>query len=135
MITIDEMQAMLDELVEEIPEELLSDLNGGIVLLDEAKLHVKSVDDDFFVLGEYNAGGPLGRYITLYYGSFMQVYGHENRARIKRCLRKTLRHELRHHIESLAGVRDLEEEDAVYIARYLERKQEKLEQEYAIDER
>lgn len=133
MITIDEMQAMLDELVEEIPEELLDELNGGIVLLDEAKLHEKSVGDDFFILGEYNAGGPLGRYITLYYGSFMQVYGHENRARIRRRLRNTLRHELRHHIESLAGVRDLDEEDAVFISRYLERKY--AEQETDIDER
>jgi predicted Zn-dependent protease with MMP-like domain len=133
MISIDEMQAMLDELVEEIPEELLDELNGGIVLLDEAKLHEKSVGDDFFILGEYNAGGPLGRYITLYYGSFMQVYGHENRARIRRRLRNTLRHELRHHIESLAGVRDLDEEDAVFISRYLERKY--AEQETDIDER
>jgi hypothetical protein len=63
----------------------------------------------------------------------MQVYGHENRARIRRRLRNTLRHELRHHIESLAGVRDLDEEDAVFISRYLERKY--AEQETDIDER
>ena len=65
----------------------------------------------------------------------MAVYGREPSRRVRARLRRTLRHELRHHIESLAGVRDLEEEDAIYIARYLERKQEKLEQEYDIDER
>jgi len=121
MITIDEMQAMLDEIVEEFPEGLLMELNGGILLLEQVKLHEKSLNDDFFILGEYNAGGPLGRFITVYYGSFMQVYGHEPHGSIKRRLRKTLRHELRHHIESLAGVRDLDEEDAAHIARYLEK--------------
>lgn len=118
-MTIDEMQRALEELVEEIPPELLRDLNGGILLLPEAKLHEKSVDDDFYILGEYCSGGPMGRYIALYYGSFMRVYGHDSPRRLKARLRQTLRHELRHHIESLAGVRDLEEEDAVDIARYL----------------
>ena len=121
-MTIDEMQRMLEELIGEIPPELMRDLNGGVLLLPEAKLHEKSVDDDYYILGEYFYGGPLGRYIAIYYGSFMAVYGREPSRRVRARLLRTLRHELLHHIESLAGVRDLEEEDAVDLARYLDSK-------------
>ena len=50
-MTIDEMQRMLEELIGEIPPELMRDLNGGVLLLPEAKLHEKSVDDDYYILG------------------------------------------------------------------------------------
>jgi hypothetical protein len=63
----------------------------------------------------------MGRYITIYYGSFSHVYGHLEKKALKEQLRETLKHEFTHHIESLAGERGLEIKDARYIADYLNR--------------
>ncbi len=119
MISIDEMENTLDELAAELPEEFYKELNGGVILLNQAKLHPESKGGDLFALGEYYSGGALGRYIAIYYGSFLRVYGHITAGQLKSELRKTLRHELRHHLESLSGERGLEIEDEQYIERYL----------------
>ena len=119
MISIDEMQIMLDDIADSFPQEFFEELNGGIVLLPEAKKHEQSKDNDLYILGEYNRGGSMGRYISLYYGSFMRVYGHLSNDQIKDKLSNTVKHEFRHHIESLAGERDLEIIDSLYIADYL----------------
>jgi hypothetical protein len=118
MISIEEMQSMLDNIAAEFPAEFFKELNGGIILLPEVKRHEKSVGDDLFVLGEYNRGGSMGRYITIYYGSFIKVYGNLAGDRISEKLRSTVRHEFRHHIESLAGTDDLDRIDRKYIADY-----------------
>ena len=55
-------------------------------------------------------------------GSFAQVYGHLPKEDLAKRLRKVLLHEFRHHLESLAGERDLEIEDAIEIAEYRERR-------------
>ena len=60
MISITRMQEMLDEIVAELPEELFTELNGGIALLPEAKKHEKG--GDIYILGEYHRGGLMGRY-------------------------------------------------------------------------
>ncbi|SHI12534.1 Zinicin-like metallopeptidase [Sporobacter termitidis DSM 10068] len=118
MITIEEMQDMLDDIAGEFPPEFFEELNGGIILLPEAKHHEKDVDGNLYILGEYHRGGGLGRYISIYYGSFMRVYGYLKSDRIKEKLRSTVRHEFRHHIESLAGDDDLERIDSRHIADY-----------------
>jgi predicted Zn-dependent protease with MMP-like domain len=105
MISITRMQQMLDDIVDELPEELFEELNGGIVLLPEAKTNED--DRDIYILGEYHAGGLMGRYISIYYRSIMRIYGHLGEDALKEKLRGTVRHELRHHIESLAGANDL----------------------------
>jgi hypothetical protein len=51
----------------------------------------------------------------------MRVFGHLDNEQLKKQLRKTLRHEFTHHIESLAGERGLEKKDAEFMARYLKR--------------
>lgn len=119
MISIDEMEVMLDELAAELPEEFYSELNGGIILLPQAKLHPESRANDLYTMGEYYRDGSLGRYIALYYGSFLRVYGSLSEEQLKAQLRQTLRHEFRHHLESLAGERGLEIEDDQYIEQYL----------------
>ena len=118
MISIEEMQNMLDDIAAEFPAEFFEELNGGIILLPETKRHEKSIGDDLFILGNYNRGGSMGRYISIYYGSFIRVYGHLEREGFKEKLRSTVRHEFRHHIESLAGDDDLERIDSQYIADY-----------------
>jgi hypothetical protein len=121
MMTIDEMQDVLDELAEELPEVFYNDLNGGIVLLPEARESEYSRKADLYTLGEYHHGGAMGNYIKIYYGSFERLYGHLSDEAMKNELRRTLRHEFRHHIETLAGEDDLEVEDAVFIRDYLEK--------------
>jgi hypothetical protein len=122
MMTIDEMQDVLDELAEELPEVFYKDLNGGIVLLPDAKESEYSRKNDLYTLGEYHHGGAMGNYIKIYYGSFERLFGHLSDEDMKKQLRKTLRHEFRHHIETLAGEDDLVDEDAMFIRDYLEKR-------------
>ena len=122
MISIEEMEAMLDEIATGIPQEFYRELNGGIILLPETKLNPLSRKNHLYILGEYHRGGNLGRYITIYYGSFSHVYGHLGKEALREQLTRTLKHEFTHHIESLAGERGLEIKDAQYLADYMERK-------------
>ena len=118
MVTIEEVEIMLDELAEELPPEFYEKLNGGILLLPQAKLHPEGRADDLYILGEYHHNFTMGRYIVIYYGSFEQIYGHLSEEKFKEQLRKTLRHEFTHHIESLAGDRGLEIKDKEKLNEY-----------------
>jgi hypothetical protein len=123
-MSIDEMQCVLDELAEELPPEFYYELNGGIVLLPDApESEYAQRSGDLYTLGEYHHGGPMGNYIKIYYGSFERVFGHLDEEAIRAELRKTLRHEFRHHLETLSGEDDLEVEDALFIRSYLENRQ------------
>ncbi|MCL2059056.1 MAG: metallopeptidase family protein [Oscillospiraceae bacterium] len=112
---IDGFHMILEEAAEGVPVELLNRLNGGILVLPEAKMHPGAQSGDLYIMGEYHVQIPgLGRYIALYYGSFERVFGAatpNDSQRLRTEVRKTLIHELRHHIESLSGVKDLEHED------------------------
>ena len=123
---IDSFQQILDEVAEEIPEDLLQNLNGGILVLPEIQYHPQATDRDLYVMGEYHVQIPgLGRYIVMYYGSFERVFGAHTPNEdpvLRREMRKTLIHELRHHVESLSGVKDLEKEDERRLAAYHMRK-------------
>ena len=118
MITIEEAGTMLDEIAEELPQEFFDDLNGGISLLPNVKRHPEGFNDDLYTLGEYHHETALGRYIVIYFGSFLRVYGHLPRSVFRDELRKTLFHEFTHHIESLAGERGLEIKDEEFMERY-----------------
>ena len=120
MMDIDQMQAVLDELAEELPEVFYKDLNGGIVLLPEARESEYSRTQDLYTLGEYHHGGAMGNYIKIYYGSFERLFGHLSDEQMKNELRHTLRHEFRHHIETLAGDKGLIKEDELFIRDYLD---------------
>lgn len=121
MISIEEMETILDEIATELPQEFYNELNGGIILLPEAKLNPVGRQNDLYIMGEYHSGGGLGRYIAIYYGSFERVYGHLSRDGLKNQLSHTLKHEFTHHLESLAGEDDLEEEDERFLQNYLRR--------------
>jgi hypothetical protein len=112
------MEDMLDELAGELPEQFYKELNGGILLLPDTRLSPEAVDDDLYTLGEYHHSYSMGRYITIYCGSFNALYGHLSPEKFKERLRSTLRHEFTHHLESLAGEKDLEIEDERQLARY-----------------
>ncbi len=122
MVTIEEMQLILDELASDLPEQIYEGLNGGIVLLPEAKPSPVSQHNDLYILGEYHVAGVMGRYIAIYYGSFIQLFGHLKIESLREKLDHTLKHEFTHHLESRAGERGLEIEDAKYIENYLKQK-------------
>ena len=126
MFTIEETNEMLDEIADSLPFELYRDLNGGIVLLPEEKIHPKAIDNDLFIMGEY-CTSSIGRYTKIYYGSFCRVYGHVSREAYREHLRKVLVHEVRHHCEGLAGYKDLILYDEDQIDAYLRRKQKQKE--------
>lgn len=117
-ISFEEFGQMLDEVAEGLPKEIFTKLNGGINLLPDALTHPDSVNGDLFILGQYHAGGYLGRYINIYYGSFMHLYGRSSSQQLKTQIDKVLRHEFLHHLESLAGEKELEIKDAIQLARY-----------------
>ena len=119
MISIEEMNEMLEEISGEFPHEFYENLNGGVILLPETKFHKKSKKNDLYILGEYHRNGNMGRFIAIYYGSFTHVYGHLPKDELKEKLTDTVKHEFRHHLESLAGERGLEVKDEQDLTEYL----------------
>jgi hypothetical protein len=115
MVSIEEAGAMLDEIAETLPEVFYRELNGGVCLLPEVK---REAADDLYILGEYHIHPAMGRYIVVYYGSFAALYAHLSPAAWREELKRTLVHEFTHHMESLAGARDLEIKDERDRARY-----------------
>jgi len=121
LYTIDEINDLLDEIASELPGGLFRELNGGVNLLDETKKSIKDPDGGLYTLGEYHRD-QMGRYIVIYYGSLMAVYGTSSQKKIRKHLRDVLTHELTHHLESLAGDRSLEIEDEIDMQDYFDRK-------------
>jgi hypothetical protein len=109
---------MLDEIAAELPEEIFHELNGGVCLLSETKRSKADPDGNLFTLGEYRHD-QMGRYIVIYYGSVRAVHGRDTPEDLRENLRKLLAHELTHHLESLAGERDLEIKDAIDLDEYM----------------
>ena len=120
-MTYEECGAMLDKIADSLPTELFRELNGGIVLRDEERLHPLAQDDDLYILGVYTRDS-LGRSIKIYYGSIIRVFPHKTQEEYREILRKTLVHEVRHHNEFLAGADDLVYYDDDQISKYLRRK-------------
>ena len=100
---------------DQLPAPLFEGLNGGVSLLEEERPDPGL--SEVYVLGEY-VQDLLGSSIVLYYGSFAQVFGDATRSAMEKELRKTLRHEFRHHIEAMAGADDLDVEDARRMEEY-----------------
>ena len=120
MFSIGEINEMLDEIALELPEGIFNELNGGVSLLQETKLSECDPDGGLYTLGEYRRD-QLGRYIVIYYGSICAVYGGCSSKEMRVNLKKLLSHELTHHLEALAGERDLEIEDEKQLDEYLGR--------------
>ncbi|NLW53122.1 MAG: hypothetical protein GXY87_07180 [Tissierellia bacterium] len=118
--TIEDVHEILNKLYEQIPVELLKDLNGGIILLDEIKYHNESRNNDLLILGTYSRFG-VRRQINIYYQSLKRAYPKLDEVALEERLNDLLWHELRHHTEYRARVRDLEIEDENNIEKYLRR--------------
>ena len=121
MFSIDEINEMLDEIAAELPEEVFRELNGGVSLLPDTRRSDADPDGGLFTLGEYRRD-QMGRYVVIYYGSICAVHGRCSREKMRGHLKDVLTHELTHHLESLAGERDLEIEDEIELDDYFRRK-------------
>ncbi|MEJ2665726.1 MAG: metallopeptidase family protein [Deinococcales bacterium] len=114
-MTFEAFRAAVESMVEDIPEEFLQGLQG-VHVMEEA---VPEEDfEEVYRLGEYlDPGTPnflggqagLGRHIALYYGSFVAVADDDFDWEAE--IWETLTHELRHHVESLAGEDSLVQDD------------------------
>lgn len=114
-----EFQKTLAEMVDEIPEEFLRGLQSVLALEQE-----KPEEDfvDVWRMGEYLDEGPesffgpgegMGRHVVLYHGSFQRVATGDPDFDWEDEIWETLTHELRHHVESLAGDASLIGQDEV----------------------
>ncbi|MGY3775721.1 hypothetical protein [Helcococcus sueciensis] len=114
---IDKIHEMLNEIVDSIDETLFEGLNGGVVLEEKIKFHEESINEDLIILGEYQRHGFIKR-IIIYYGSLIRRYSHYNDEQMYNRLEELVNHELRHHVEYKAKLRDLVDEDEVYLENY-----------------
>ncbi|UCH26940.1 MAG: metallopeptidase family protein [Trueperaceae bacterium] len=116
-MTYREFKTCVEAMLEDIPDEFLRGLQGVHVLEQERP---EEDFEDVWRLGEYLDPGAdeflgtnpgLGRHIALYYGSFRRIAEGESGFDWEGEAWETLTHELRHHVESLAGDASLIGED------------------------
>lgn len=115
-LDFDAFADLAERIADEVPPALFDGLNGG--LLVEKKTRRRSDDPPgVYLLGEYITEEYLGPLIVIYYGSFRRLLEGRPDPEWEAELRETLLHELRHHLEGRAGVRDLEREDVEELGR------------------
>ena len=105
-MNIERFREIAGHVMDSLPVELLGKLNGGILVLPE-----KKEEDDYLVMGEYVEDPVMGSVILLYYGSFEEDLEDGDPDEWEEEIEDTIIHELRHHIESLAGVDYLSDEE------------------------
>ncbi len=118
MMDIERFSTLLDELAAALPQAVYHRLNLGIGVVARAKKEHRAQTAPVYILGEYRVHPVMGRGIVLYYGSFQVVYPHLEEPALRQEMDRVLKHELTHHLESLAGSRELEQEDARRLMRW-----------------
>lgn len=120
ILSIDAVNEFLDSVMDFFPPVLFEDLNGGICLLEDAKADPEVPGEPTYIMGEYYNDPMMGKYINIYYGSFVALAAQEEWSQDdwENELYTTLSHEITHHVEGRAGVRDLEIKDAEELARW-----------------
>lgn len=116
-MTYEEFRETIETMLEDIPDEFQRGLQG-VHVLEHAKREAEFYG--VYRLGEYldpgaetflGAGEGLGRHIAMYYGSFVAIASNDPGFDWEAEIWETLTHELRHHVESLAGDASLIAED------------------------
>ncbi|MFZ5631693.1 MAG: metallopeptidase family protein [Bacillota bacterium] len=111
-LTIDQFTDLAGAIIDEIPAKFCRDLNGGFNIVETVKK-----DGDYLIMAEYIQDDILGSTIMIYYGSFVSLLGGAGINAWKKELRETILHELRHHIELMAGVDYLSAEERAELER------------------
>ena len=116
-MSFEEFQRLIEQMVAEIPPEFMEGLQG-VHVIEEVK--EEEGYDDVVRMGEYLDPGPadflgagegLGRHVAIYYGSFATIAADDPDFDWEEEAWETLTHELRHHVESLAGEDFLVQDD------------------------
>ena len=124
MITVDEYRKIVSELMDELPAEFFQKLTGGVIVSEALVIPDYARGNDLYTMGQYQVSSGI-RQIVMFKGSFDQVYPQADAAEAKTLLRGILRHEFRHHLEALGGIRNSssleaadEREKQVYLSRH-----------------
>ena len=127
MISLEDFQQVIADLLDELPEEFFRELTGGVVVSEAVLIPDYAQADDLYTMGQYTVFSGV-RQIVIYKGSFDRVHPNADAAEAKEILRGVVRHEFRHHLEVLGGIHNessLEAQDArdkqAYLARHGER--------------
>ncbi len=129
MISFEEYNRIVSDLMDELPDEFFQGLTGGVVASELTVIPDYAQGNDLFTMGKYQVYSMV-RQITMYKGSFDRVYPQADEAKAREILRGVLRHEIRHHLESIGGIHDassLEAADEREKQNYLQRKQPQFE--------
>lgn len=114
MMLLKEFKQIVEELLDELPEEFFRELSGGVLVSEAALAPDYAQGDDLFVLGQYSVFSGV-RQIVIYKGSFDRAHPDAEGEEAKGILRGVVRHEFRHHLEFLGGIHNessLEAQDA-----------------------
>mgnify|MGYP000947022629 CR=1 FL=1 len=98
-MTYDDFCQVAEKVVESLPPKLFEQLNGGVNIVRQ-----KKEDGEFVLMGEYVEDPLMGNTVYLYYGTFAEELKGAPREEWIDEIEETILHELRHHVESLAGV-------------------------------
>lgn len=105
-LTIGQFTDLAGAIVDRIPEKFCRDLNGGFNVVQDTR-----TDGEYLIMGEYLLDDIMGSTIMIYYGSFVRLLEGAGRETWEKELKETILHELRHHLELMAGVDYLTEEE------------------------
>ena len=105
MITIDEFNAIVSELLDELPEAFFRELCGGVIVSESLAVPDYARGNDLYTMGVYKVFSGV-RQIIVFKGSFDRVYPQADAEEARVLLRGILRHEFRHHLEFLGGIHD-----------------------------
>jgi hypothetical protein len=123
MISFKEYKSIIEELLDELPEEFFRELTGGVIVSKALMIPNYAQADDLYTMGQYHVSYGI-RQIQLFKGSFDQAYPQADLAEARELLRGILRHEFRHHLESIGSIHNassLEAEDEREKQAYLSR--------------
>ena len=95
---------MTQNLVAMIHDKFKEGISGIYVVPEEV---IDNEVPGVYVLGHYHRGGYYEPSIDIYYGSFQKVFEGLNREQLQHELWETIVHEIRHHLEENAGLKDL----------------------------
>ena len=112
--TYEQMGDWLEEIAEQFPEVFFQELDGGIQLEEKAFADPDFPPGEMYIMGEY-VHDILGRYILLYYGSFVELLQEESAEEWKKEIFDTVAHEFTHHMEETAGLHALDDADAEFL--------------------
>lgn len=118
--SLEAFRELVAETLDELPQFFFKELSGGVIVQPGSG---PSEHQGLLTMGQYRVG-LIGRQVVIYYGSFATRYSSLNYDELLAQVRGTVRHEFRHHLESLSGmhgVDTLEAEDRRQLKEFLNR--------------